>query len=219
MDIKKRLFISLISAVSIVNLCTAQDDNLKSFLYLSVFCQKLFSYETANEVVCGFDRRYSDFSFKCTKPIEIPVSEFLNDSEKYTIQLFKIVTDTLSPSYYILKFGPCITFRLSFKETLWIRISGYRESDIKVFFDALKKQGLSKKEIMSMVELWCKEDELFQEIDWKCIMHGYIKNNTHSDCFLSDANIWYYLRYHGEEKDLYSIFSEKPLAGSITRYL
>ena len=100
---------------------------------------------------------------------------------------------------------------------MWIRISGYRECDLKVFFDALKKRGLSNREISEMVDLWRNSNELFREIDWDCLMNGYFKNNTHSNCYVSNANIWYMARYLGEENDIYAVFSKKLIAGILSK--
>ena len=206
-----------------INLCMAQNENMKAFLFLSVFCEESDSnYEQSAQIINDIQDHYNKFSYKSTKPLVIPVDTFSCDSlksyEKYTIQLFKIQRNTFIPPYYILRVTSCDTYRFSFSEELWIRLSGYRESDIKVFFDALRKQGLKKREIVDMVNQWRKTDELFRELDWDCLLKGYFKNNTCSSCYISGANIYYKARYGGREDDIYAVFSEKPLAGSLLKF-
>ena len=203
------------------NLCHAQDHNTKAFLFLSVFCEESDSYyEQSADIIKRFDTLYENFTYECTKPLAIPTSRFIKDSlmdyEKYTIQLFKIKR-TRIPSYYIMRIASCDTYLFSFPEELWIRICGYRESDLKVFFDALKKRGVTNNEISEMVESWCDANELFREIDWNCLMNGYFKNDTHSSCYASGSNIWYKARYLGEKNDIYAVFSSKPLAGILLK--
>lgn len=221
MIIKKSHAALLLSIILSINLCHSQEKNTKAFLFLSIFCEESYSYyEQSANVVKDFYSLYERFTYESTNPIDIPVSSFIMDSlkdyEKYTIQLFKI-RSSHNPSYYILRLYSCNTYKFSFPEDLWIRISGYRECDLKVFFDALKKRGLSNREISEMVDLWRNSNELFREIDWDCLMNGYFKNNTHSNCYVSNANIWYMARYLGEENDIYAVFSKKLIAGILSK--
>lgn len=214
--------IVLLTASLFGNICRAQDDNTKAFLFLSVFCEKSdFYFEQSAEIINQFHTRYENFSYEYTNPAEIVVDTFFCDSptnyEKYTIQLFKIKTGSLVPSYYILKISSCDTYKFSFPGTLWIRLSGYRECDIKVFFDALRKQGLKKREIIEMVHQWCNSHEMFREIDWDCLLKGYFKNNTQSTCFASGANMLYSARFLGDGNDIYAVFSKRLLSGVLVK--
>lgn len=218
----KNIFVTILLIIFLsINICNAQDKT-KAFLFLSVFCEESgFYYERSVDIVNVFDSIYEKFSYECTKPIEIPVSpnarDALMDYEKYTIQLFKI-RSIYNPAYYVLRLSSCDTYKFSFSEELWIRISGYRESDLKVFFDALNKRGLKKTEILEIVDLWRNSDEMFREIDWDCLMKGYFNNNTHSSCYVSGANIRYKVRYLGGEDDIYAVFSKKILAGTLFKF-
>lgn len=205
------------------NICVAQGKDIKAFLFLSIFCEESNSYlEGSAQRLKDIQKLYENFSYECTRPLVIPVDTFSCDSlksyEKYTIQLFKIQRNTFIPSYYILRVTSCDTYRFSFSEELWIRLSGYRESDIKVFFDALRKQGLKKREIVDMVNQWRKTDELFRELDWDCLLKGYFKNNTCSSCYISGANIYYKARFGRMEDDIYADFSKRPLSGTLYRF-
>lgn len=221
MTIKNIISAVLLSITLSTNLCNAQDKT-KAFLFLSVFCEESDSYyELSADIVKRFDSIYENFSYECTKPLVIPVDTFHRDPlksyEKYTIQLFKI-RSSHTPAYYILRLSSCDTYKFSFPEELWIRISGYRESDLKVFFDALRKRGLKKKEIIDMVNQWRNADEMFCELDWDCLLKGYFKNITCYSCYVSGANIRYKACYLGEDNDIYAVFSKKTLAGTLFKF-
>lgn len=219
---KKIIGALLINLGLFANICNAQDDNTKSFLFLSVFCEEADTYyEQSSDILKRFNSLYENFSYECTKPITIPVSKIKQDSlmdyEKYNIQLFKIRKSHI-PSYYIMRLFACDTYKFSFREDIWIRISGYKESDLKVFFDALIKRGMKKLEIQEMVDIWRNSDEMFREIDWDCLMDGYYNNNTHFSCYVSGTNLWYKARYLGGDDDIYAVFSKKILAGTLFKF-
>ena len=69
-----------------------------------------------------------------------------------------------------------------------------------------------------MVELWRSSDEMFSEIDWDCIMKGYFKNNTHSNCFFSGSNMLYSARFFDEKDNVYADFSKRPLSGTLFKF-
>lgn len=108
------LFVVIILYIIIsINICYAQQENTKSFLFLSVFCEESdVFYETSSNIVEGFSQYYERFTYECTKPLEIPVDPNHRDSlmanETYTIQLFKIKKSSTVPAYYILKLEPCV---------------------------------------------------------------------------------------------------------------
>lgn len=215
----KRNIVTIILCVGLIaNVCHAQDDKTKSFLYLSFLHDCEVYYESAIYNVAAFDSGYKKFSYECTKPIEIPVSKSdttMWDGMKYTIQLYKITN--CHPNYYIMRFYQCDTYKFSFTSELWIRISGFKECDLKVFFDALRKRGIKKKEIIEMVELWRSSDEMFSEIDWDCLLKGYFKDKTCFDCFISETNSFRTIRYMEDKNNIYAVFSKKPLAGILLK--
>lgn len=220
---KKYAAALLLGLILTANVCNAQDDKTKAFLFLSVFCEESDSYyEQSIDIVKDFYSQYDSFTYQCTKPIDMPIDTFSLGSllgyDKYTVQLFKITMDTFSPSYYMLRLFPCDNSKFSFYDDLWIRICGYRESDLKVFFDELRKRGLKKKEISEMVDIWRSSDEMFREIDWNCLMKGYFKNDTRSSCYLSRANFWYNECFEGKKDGIYAVFSKRLLSGSLEGY-
>lgn len=224
-DMLKKIYIvaMMLCMNQSINTCMAQDNDIKAFLFLSIFCEESdFCFEGSAQRIMDFQSNYETFSYECTKPLVIPIDTFFCDSlksyEKYTIQLFKIHRNSFIPTYYILRVVSCDTYRFSFSEELWIRICGYRESDLKVFFDALRRQGLKKKEISNIIALWCNSDEMFREIDWDCLMEGYNKKNTHTSCYKSGSNIYYKARHGGREDDIYAVFSKKPIAGTLIEF-
>lgn len=219
--IKKIIFAALLLIFSMrLTDCCAQHDNLKSFLFLSTFCEYATIYPTMSSLfVDGFYQSYDDFSYECTQPLDVPVDTFSNTPEfwNYKIQLFRL-KKYHKPYYYLLKVNPCMSLHFDIGDTLWLRISGYQESDVKVFFDFLRKQGVKKRDIIDMVDEWKKADEMFREIDWDCILNGYFKNNTHCRCYLSWSKL-YYERSHWKssrtETEAYADFSKKPLGGQL----
>ena len=77
MTIKNIYAVILLSMIFSTNLCNAQEDKIKAFLFLSVFCEESDSYyERSAEIVKEFDSQYKNFSYECTKPITIPVSKY-----------------------------------------------------------------------------------------------------------------------------------------------
>lgn len=225
----KRMFIPLwvllLMALS-ANGCRAQVDPTKSLLFLSVFCEPAnLSYHYSAEVMDYFGRDYERFSFECSKAVKLladPDLESLGGTDslwdimdKYSVQLFRIMWYPKMLPYYIMRVDPCFTTKFSNPDTLWVRISGYQESDIKPFFDALRRQGMKKKDLVRMTEMWCKSDILFYEIDWQCIIEGYFKNNTHSNCYISNAYWFRDLLQPDSRHDIYATFSKNALYGTM----
>lgn len=224
----KQMFISIFVLLLMVlstNDSHAQNDPTKSFLFLSVFCEPAnLSFQYSTEVVDYFCRDHENFSFECSKPIKILADPYLEslgftdslwDFDKYAVQLFRVKQYPQTPPYYIMRMDPCFTSKFSNPDTLWIRISGYQESDIKPFFDALRRQGMKKKDLVYMIEKWCESDSLFDEIDWQCIIEGYFKNNTHSNCYISNAYLFRDILQPDSMHDIYAIFSKNALYGTM----
>ena len=107
-----------------------------------------------------------------------------NDKDVYSVQLFKIPQEYAS--YYVLRFESTKNHVIQFWDTVWIRVSGYTESDLKLFFDELLKKGMTMNRIKSMIDIWRKEDPLFDELDWDCLIDGYTNNKTDGKCYKSN---------------------------------
>ncbi|MBP5548491.1 MAG: hypothetical protein J6X58_06355 [Bacteroidales bacterium] len=106
------------------------------------------------------------------------------DGDIYSVQLFKIHQDY--SSYYVLRFESTNNKVVHFEDTIWIRVAGYTECDLKIFFDRLLQKGMSMNRIRTMIDTWCKEDPLFDELDWNCLINGYLNGKTEGDCYKSN---------------------------------
>lgn len=127
---------------------------------------------------------YDNFLFQASKSVYLNYFEGTKlIPDNYTIQLFKIPAS--ETSYYLLKFESKQSKHYTFLTTLWIRVSGYTLSDLKIFFDKLQEKGMSLKQIHSMVSNWCEADDMFSELDWECLLDGYEKGETTNVCYLS----------------------------------
>lgn len=220
MTIKNPFLVYLFYILFIPNICHSQDDSTKAFLFMSIYGEESdLYYESSIDNVKEFIERYDMFKYDCTPILEIPVSEYrhdpMQDYEKYKIQLFRIQTSSQLRPYYVLKMYSCNTILFSLPETIWLRVSGYKECDFKIFFDALKRQGMRINDFKIMVNQWMLSHKMFEEIDWDCILNGYRKNNTHGDCYLSNSYLLYCARYRNRLFDASAIFSKKTLSGMI----
>lgn len=163
------------------------------------------------------ESNYNDFAYECSEPLELHFSNnvfVLHD--KYTVQLFKIPKRYFS--YYLLRFNSSSSITYNYSDVLWIRVSGYTENDLKIFIDGLIDKGMTIEAIRSMINLWCQQDSLFDELDWDCLLEGYEKNDTHRKCYVSAK---YYLhnaacvncKYEVVNDNIYSVFSRIILLG------
>lgn len=197
-------------------------ESVKKMLYLSViFDNANYEYEnveTAFENITSVEK-YNQFCYQSSKILDVYTSEKIKDKyHKYRVCLLKIPTKVGVP-YYVLWMLPCQTLDFSFDSDLWIRISGYRENDIKVFLEGLQKQGINIEKIKKMIDSWKSGDSMFSEIDWDCLLEGYQTNNTQSDCFISEFFLldkWSCIGCQQFEQGyIYAGFSRKLLGGQI----
>lgn len=166
-----------------------QYDNIKKILYLSYLIDdiSLNSHPLElmfNSLVIYADSSFNDFYYESSEQLELHFfNDDSNNSDKYTIQLFKIPRE-FHP-YYVLYFNSSTSFFFSFWDNLWIRASGYAENDLKLFFDGLQEMGMSLDRIKAMINIWRENDSLFNELDWDCLIEGYETNDTQKECFVS----------------------------------
>ncbi len=128
---------------------------------------------------------YQSFGFEASKRLNLHYwgsDEY--DRDVYSVQLFKIPQENIS--YYVLRFESTNNIVVHFWDTVWIRVSGYTECDLKIFFDRLIQKGMSIDRIRSMINVWCKEDPMFDEVDWNCLINGYIQGKPEGDCYRSN---------------------------------
>lgn len=200
-----------------------KDDIAKKILYLSLITDEVsFSSQVLDDVfnqyVIDSEQKYDQFQYKSSGEI---IQRFSNTDytkhDKYIIELYKFILG--QNAYYVLRFNSSNTMQLQFKyfEDLWIRVSGFSVSDIKIFFDNLKERGLSSEKLKSIVHSWHEIHPLFKELDWDCILEGYENNDTHRECFISNCLALHKsacINCNDIVTDIYASFSKVILFGS-----
>ncbi len=162
--------------------------------------------------------RYDTFHFVASPKIPLHYHRGTKDYEGdlYYIQIFKIPQKYMD--YYVIKFDSH-NLVLNYVGSNWIRVSGYRENDLKIFFDNLVDR-FNISMLSSMIQQWIKSDPLFDELDWNCLLAGYKNDNTNGDCYKSNtyirhdnANFGYQLR-----GGINAVFSRISLYGYFDTY-
>lgn len=137
-------------------------------------------------------------------------------SGKYEVILYKILSqNSENQSRFVLRYK-------DISNEVWLRVGGYVENDLHLLFDYFEDGGIKKKKLKGMLRDWGNLNSLFAEVDWECLINGYKKNNTKSECFRSAYFVFAndlcinctLLTKH----QLNSSFSRLPLYGSFKRY-
>lgn len=230
MIIKKSIFFSISLYVCFAGNSQQIEQQLdsslvKKLLYHSFVCDR--KYALPDNYVIQFDNYYSDFEkfryFKSEK-LELHISPYSRRESRadvYSIQLFKYYGQPDEP-YFVLKIERCQNIYFHLDEDVWIRVSGFSESDIKLLFDFWgKDQKLTIEDIRNMVDSWQQGDGMFNEVDWDCLIDGYLTNNIKRKCYLSWSKVNLEASVYGTDicpsiLDLHSSFSEShPLCGML----
>lgn len=194
---------------------TKTEGKIKIALYSSVITDGGYidDYATIEDFIAAEKKYFDRFEFVQTNKVTLykPNGGYDSISTKYQIQLFKIKDDNSKKQHRYL-----IWYK-DFNNTVWLRVSGYVENDLNLLFDYLHKQKVSKKQLKIILREWNNIGGLFEEPDWNCLLDGYLKNKTTSECFLSV----YYIRENDlsigfdplSEKELYSRFAKSLLGG------
>lgn len=214
------VFFSIMFVTGTVKAQSNIDDNTKKILYLSLVIDEvsLNSYNLNNTfdlLVNNVEEEYKDFEYETSGEIAHNFSTYGNPSHIYFVQLYKLKNGN---PYYVLRFNSSKSLRYKFFDDLWIRISGYSVSDLKVFFDKLIEMGMTMEKLKTMVAEWQEKDTLFKELDWGCLLEGYEKNDTQQDCYISNVLSGHKaacLNCKHEVTDIYAIFSKIILKGHL----
>ena len=207
-----------------VNAQSKSQDDERKILYISSLIDEvsLNSYSLSrlfDKYIFKADTCFSNFKYELSEKLRLHFSNNeLIKHDIYSVQLFKIASSHYP--YYILCFNSSNSINYTFADDLWIRVSGYVENDLKIFFDRLKEKGMSNDMIKSMISLWCEKDSLFAELDWDCLFEGYELNDTKRECYISQK---YYRHYascvncknHVVNRNIYSSFSRIILLGLV----
>lgn len=139
---------------------------------------------------------------------------YISDSIEYKIQFFKIQGGEWVGNLYAIH----IVDEISKHIDLWVRVSGWRENDMRFLYLMYKKNGLKKRDFKQMVLSWNTIDSIAGEIPWDKIVKGAIRNKMEDDCFISEHyKLLDSLRHRDglktPNRDLYSVFSRQPMSG------
>ena len=195
----KRIILSVICAFTYLSgnsqQLEPQTDSLtiKKMLYHSMVCDSRCIYP--DNYVIQFNGYYSNFerfTYLTSKKLYLhtkPYSPSESDLDVYSVQLYKFYTDSQEP-YFVLKFDRCRSLYFELAEDVWLRLTGFSESYVKLLFDYLTKDcKLKMNDIKYMINTWKHGDDMFDEINWDCLIDGYLKNDTNRECFLSWTKI------------------------------
>lgn len=123
--------------------------------------------------------------------------------------------------YYLMKVDYCIDHVVADNPNpIWLRVSGFKECDLKVFFDVLLLDfPVTKKRLKMFFE--SIEAPLLKELDWDCIFKGYFKGNRECSAYISNTYSlrefeWHEFSGRGYySKKIYSTFSNFPWSGIV----
>lgn len=137
-------------------------------------------------------------------------------SGEYELRLYKLLSvNSEHQSRFVIWYK-------DFSSEVWLRVGGYVENDLHLLFDYLKVDKINKKMLKGMLQNWVLSDPLFGELDWDCLLKGYIKNSTRFHCFKSAYYIFVNDTSVGfdplKEDQLNAGFSRMPLYGRFERY-
>jgi hypothetical protein len=222
----KRIFFTLFIAMLVSTAKAQSDDNdtLKKFISWTIAMDGHLGDPKQIEGILSYvDTGYNSLKYEMSDTIYFYPGLYIREPDwayPSFATAFKITTRW--GVYYLMKVDYCPdpvikNFRLN---PIWLRVSGFKECDLKVFFDVLlAKYYLTKKRLKTFFE--SIEEPLLKELDWDCIFRGYFKgdrecpayiSNTYSlrqlECFEPSGMGFY-------SKKIYSTFSIYPWSGIV----
>lgn len=202
-----------------------QSDSLaiKKMLYHSMICDTKCTLPDDYAIQFnGYCSNFERFTYQTSKKLYLhtkPYSPSESNLDVYSVQLYKFYTDSQEP-YFVMKFDRCRSLYFELAEDVWLRLTGFFESDVKLMFDYLTKdRKLKMNDIRYMINSWRHGDDMFNEVNWDCLIDGYLKNDTNRECFLSWTKIRAEASIQSPSKNnrtqnLYASFSTNyPLCG------
>lgn len=143
----------------------------------------------------------------------------VSDSIQYSIRFYKICGNNKVGNLFL---AHIIDF-FSGDMDVWIRLSGWRENDMRFLYSMYKKNGLRERDFKHMVLSWYSVDSIAREAQLDKILEGAIKNEMNDDCFISEHyKLLDSLRHRDmgptDSKELYSTFSRQPMDGMWVEY-
>jgi hypothetical protein len=171
-----------------------------------------FSYVTMSEWISLTSNHLKYLHIESTSKIKF-IRPIATDSilGGYNLTLYKV-----SSHKNDLNFRYLISYSDFNNKNVWLRAKGYVVNDMNLLFNHFKEhKKLNNTILKQMIKEWESSNELFKELELQCLLKGYIKNKTNSECFISISYSTTVCNYtigpSLTEDELFSIFSVSPV--------
>ena len=222
----KRIFFTLFIAMLVPTAKAQSDDNdtLKKFISWTIAMDGHLGDPKQIEGILSYvDTGYNSLKYEMSDTIYFYPGLYIREPE-YSYPsfatAFKITTRW--GVYYLMKVDYCTAHVVANDNPnpIWLRVSGFKECDLKVFFDVLLLNfPVTKKRLKMFFE--SIEEPLLKELDWDCIFKGYFKGNRECSAYISNTyslREWEWHEFSGRgyySKKIYSTFSNFPWSGIV----
>ena len=221
----RRIFFTLFIAMLVSTAKAQSDDNdtLKKFISWTIAMDGHLGDPNQIEGILSYvDTGYNSLKYEMSDTIYFYPGLYIREPE-YSYPsfatAFKITTRW--GVYYLMKVDYCIDHVVADNPNpIWLRVSGFKECDLKVFFDVLLLDfPVTKKRLKMFFE--SIEAPLLKELDWDCIFKGYFKGNRECSAYISNTYSlrefeWHEFSGRGYySKKIYSTFSNFPWSGIV----
>ena len=222
----KRIFFTLLIAMLVPTAKAQSDDNdtLKKFISWTIAMDGHLGDPKQIEGILSYvDTGYNSLKYEMSDTIYFYPGLYIREPE-YSYPYFAIVfkITTRWGVYYLMKVDYCTAHVVANDNPnpIWLRVSGFKECDLKVFFDVLLLNfPVTKKRLKMFFE--SIEEPLLKELDWDCIFKGYFKGNRECSAYISNTyslREWEWHEFSGRgyySKKIYSTFSNFPWSGIV----
>lgn len=220
----RRIFFTLLIAMLVSTAKAQNDDNntLKRFLSWTIAMDGHLGDPNQIEGILSYvDTGYNSLKYEMSDTVYLYPGLYTREPVMYYpsfMTAFKITTRW--GDYYLMKVEYYNEHPSDHPTPFWIRISGFKECDLKVFFDVLMlTYPVTKKRLKTFFE--SIEEPLLKELDWDCIFKGYFKGDRECSAYISHTYslrelAWFEVSgrgYYSNKK--YSTFSNFPWSGIV----
>ena len=199
------------------------DDTLKKFLTWTIAMDGHLGDPNQIEGILSYvDTGYNSLKYEMSDTVYFFPGLYIREPE-YSYPSFATVFKITNRwgVYYLMKVDYCIDRVVADNPNpIWLRVSGFKECDLKVFFDVLLLNfPVTKKRLKMFFE--SIEEPLLKELDWDCIFKGYFKGNRECSAYISNTyslREWEWHEFSGRgyySKKIYSTFSNFPWSGIV----
>ena len=222
----RRIFFTLFIARLVATAKAQSDDNdtVKKFISWTIAMDGHLGDPKQIEGILSYvDTGYNSLKYEMSDTVYFYPGLYIREPE-YSYPYFAIVfkITTRWGVYYLMKVDYCTAHVVANDNPnpIWLRVSGFKECDLKVFFDVLLLNfPVTKKRLKMFFE--SIEEPLLKELDWDCIFKGYFKGNRECSAYISNTyslREWEWHEFSGRgyySKKIYSTFSNFPWSGIV----